>query len=550
MTADSSGPMVNDAVPSARTHAAAGRPERPRRRSLQFGLVVAAGIALRLVYVYPPWFASHADCATTGICALTILKGHPRVFYSGVRLGAFESYLTAMGFAIFGVSDWALASGSLLANALTLVVFGLFARETLEPRTSLFALLFLAIPSPSYMFWTSLPFSWAETMLFSAAVLWLAARMVRSGEAGSSAFGFGLAAGLAWWNCILTIAVSVPALVWIIARRPRLFRSRRFLGLSFAGLVLGALPWITFNVRYRLVSFRGNFAVTQAVDPGANTRSFFVYKLPELTVALDPTDSGPPRLPSVGAARVALAVVYLLATIAFVARLWARPKPGQRGERAANFAPEAVLFGVVAATALLNIFSGAGSVRGLMVRYALPVYFAVVVALARLCRPAARRARIFGLAAAIIVISLNLASYPWPGTTWRRDWLRRQDEGHRLAAFLDQRNIRYVVGDFWDSYPVNYFSKLEVKGITSVPGQDVYHLLHSLPQRPLPLALVAQDLTQLREVASLAGFAGRIYEIGPTSFTFIPSPNPPRRGLPRTIVQSVREALRAAGPRL
>src|SRR5437762_12204343 len=104
-----------------------------------------------------------------------------------------------------------------------------------------------------------MPLGYAETMLFGTVALLFAERIRRDGHTGFRTFAFGLVGGLGLWNSILSLAFLLPAFLWLPWRSGRLGMNIRFLALMFAGLLVGASPWIAYNVIYPFASFRSNF---------------------------------------------------------------------------------------------------------------------------------------------------------------------------------------------------------------------------------------------------------------------------------------------------
>ena len=129
--------------------------------------LILLGTFLRVLHAFPAYkFPGDADALGPGLRAFWILKGHTPVFYADARLGAFESYLHAAAFTLAGASRASMSLAPLVCGALGLVAFWFLIRSLLGEKLGALALLFLAFPSPAYIFWTYLPIGYVETMLF------------------------------------------------------------------------------------------------------------------------------------------------------------------------------------------------------------------------------------------------------------------------------------------------------------------------------------------------------------------------------------------------
>ncbi|MGZ5428928.1 MAG: glycosyltransferase, partial [Thermoanaerobaculia bacterium] len=214
---------------------------------------LAGGVALRTAYTYPVHrYLADADSLLTGMRAFRIAEGHLPVFYSGVRIGALESYVHAAVFAAFGASRATLAVAPFFSGVLMLLSFFFLARRLVGRQAACFALLVFAFPSPSFLYWTYMPNGYPETILLGLAALWAAAESREHPDSAALPALFGLAAGLAFWNSLQALACVVPgALLILLSRRGR-SGAARALGLAAAGFVLGAAPWIAYNAAHPL----------------------------------------------------------------------------------------------------------------------------------------------------------------------------------------------------------------------------------------------------------------------------------------------------------
>src|SRR6185295_4724518 len=93
-----------------------------------------------------------------------------------------------------------------------------------------------------------------------------------------------------------------------------------FLLLAPAGLLLGALPWIVYNVHHPLATFRNNFAARPAHGVASvldNARFLLATNLPEALASSEPLGPPPGQAPAFGALRVAVLLLIVGALALF-----------------------------------------------------------------------------------------------------------------------------------------------------------------------------------------------------------------------------------------
>ena len=527
---------------------------RAGTRPIAWAAVFLAGALVRVLAAYPvvrrPF---ESDVTLTGLTAFEILRGDLQIFLlNGVRNGALESYLHAAAFLLFGASRSTLYLAPLLAAVLLLPVYALFARELLGRREALAAAFFLAFPSPVVLELSDLPFGYVEMLLFTAVALWLACRVARLGPAPWSALGFGAAVGIAWWCSAMSVMGTLPAALWIALRRPGLLRNARFLALAVAGCVLGALPWITFNVRYPLLSFRNdlagwqsNFAFRpvggagQALD---NADRLASEHLPTLLVK--PLCAGPPLLADL---RWLAGAFYVLALVAACAGVATRSSWGSAGPGGERKIPPCLLpLLIVVLGCALFTFSAAGSIPGDTSRYLFPIGLAVPLLLAW------SWSRLHGWKPAVawtmaaLLTACNLAGYNLTGRQCREGGRRLAEAEDRLLGVLASQRIDYVFGGYWDVYALNFHSHERIKAIPDLDWADYHGYQKALGTSPARLALVGRKPGSVQALAARAGLQGRVESIDGLFEVFLPAPNPPPGTDPQQLVRQLREALQPA----
>lgn len=507
-------------------------------------VLLLSGVALRAAYQWPVHkYAADADSLLTGMRALAILDGHFPVFYSYVRLGALESYLHAAAFAFFGVSRGALTVAPVVSGALLLAVsFGLF-RSFLGRTTGLVAFALLALPSPSFIFWTHMPNGYPVTILLVGSTLLLTVRLGQLGPSRGRLLAFGLSAGLGWWCSLQIVTVLLPALAVLACARPDLRRLRAAL-LAGAGFLVGAFPWIAYNVRHPLATFLGNFAARPAGGRAAvvsNGRYLASVTLPALATTDGP--STPSALPIPGRRGVQASVV----TIFFAGLLWAaaRAARGSRPQNERDLRARAGL-ALLALVALVNcalyVVSEAGSRHGLDVRYVLPVYFAFAAGLAVLGRDLALKSKPLSLLLVAVVLAYNVTSYDLPGSANRRR-LQTLAEDDRIALrFFSENGIRVLCGDYWSVYPFNFLSRERILGIPARSDQDVYGYGDRISPSETVWALLSFQPEFVKALIAFTGWDGTERDPAPGYLAFLPERAPGTASRPPPTLAELRDA--------
>ncbi len=515
------------------------------RWSAAAALVLLAGMAVRLAATFPlHMWGADGDSLLSGMTALRVLEGKFPVFYSGVRLGALESYVHAAAFAVAGVSRTATAVAPLLSNAALLVVFLLLARGLLGRKQAVVATLFVAVPSASFLFWTYQPNAYPLTVLFCASTLLFADRLARRDGGALTAAAFGLSAGLGWWNSIQTVAVLLPAALWIVWHRPRVLRETRLFGTIAAGFLIGAGPWIAYNVVHPLATFRGNFVTRPAADGPqlfSNIHYLARYSFPELLVSTDPENGLNPPNALQKVLQVPAALIHASAALASIAlaTVWLL---GRRRKRLPP-PPWLLLLLVAAVMAALNIASEAGQTRGLTVRYLLPAYFLFPVALALMLGRLAARWRPAAGAAGAVVLVFNLAGIYWPGTAFRERLERDGRSEKDVLRFVEANGVKVVWGNYWYAYPLNFVSAERIIGLPYQTEFDYYGYEKRLPTAPTRWMLLSRAAGELETWISRTGDTGEIRDLGNSNWAFLPFPNPPRVETPAEAGRRLRSGI-------
>lgn len=487
---------------------------------------LCVGIAVRVLYAFPVHkYAADADSLLSAMRAFDIREGDLRVFYSYVRIGALESYMHLPAFLLLGVSREAIALAPLFSGILTLLAFFFFVRELLGREVACFALLFMAFPPPAYMAWTYMPNGYGETLLFCAATLWLVARIARKGAQGWSSLLLGLSAGLGWWNSVQTITCVAPALLWLAFRRPHFLRLPRFLLPVLAGFLLGAAPWIAYNAVHSFGSLEGNFAVRPAKGAKellSNATYFLKDQVGELTLEVNPYHEPREVSPVQRALRLPAAGIYFLAGIALLAGPFFRRLLAEQRKRGPQPGAFLLLWLTAGTIALVYVVSEAGTTRGLTVRYVLPLYIVIAAGLGVAIFLTTKWSRAVALLLALTLVMFHLSAYALPWTPQRRYWTELKVLDEKLLEFLETHRVRWVAGNYWIVYPLNFLSEERVLGVPFQELADHYGYGRGVPAAPSRWALVTRDPETMKRWLAATGLGGKTVPLGPGFSVFLP----------------------------
>jgi hypothetical protein len=518
---------------------AAGTPlpeaRRLDARALAVLALLLAGALVRIAITFPAHqYIGDADSLLTGMQAFQVLRGEAPVFFSGVRIGSIESHVAAAVFLLFGASRTTLALEPLLFGVGLLGALYGFYRELFPPDLARTALLFIAFPSPAFLSWTYMADGYAATLFLCAAILWAAALLWRRGPSPARVVFFGVAAGLGWWQSFETLGVLGAALIWLLVCRPELRRLRRQWrpwALGLAGFLLGAFPWIAYNVVWPLQTFRGNYAASPASGLGAiasNARYFLTYSLPEIVtpdheawteLLNDPAGALHGRM------RFSIRLLFAAAALLFLAVPLLRGRAAEVVGRRVPFPAWLLFVLVIAAYAVLNVFSAAGQVRGVSVRYVLPIYLVVPGMLVLFLSLVAARSRALAVLLALAVVLFNATAYHWPGRASRVAWRAEAERDERLVELLRRRGVTGIVGGYWIAYPVNFLSHERILALPCFADYYDYRGRRP-PQRLYRWALVSAWPEELEKWAARAGVTGSLELAAPRRAVFFLAPNP------------------------
>ena len=499
------------------------------RYDIATGVLLAVGALVRALAAFPVHkLSGDADSLLTGMCALHVLHGHFPAFLAVARQGAAECYLAAGAFAIFGYSRGSLFGEAFLMDVAGLVAAYFFARELIGRKLACLALLIFAVPSAAVLLITYMPVGHSTTFFLMAMSLFLTARIERVGPSVGNVALWGLFAGLGVWHTLLTLGVSLPAAVWLIASRADV-RRLRHLATALGGAVVGAAPWIAYNVLHPLAYFKESVALggrhdlhQTIVNAGyALTNDVVGLVVPRATTFI----------PVLAHLRPVV-LAFFAATIGYAAfalgrAVWTRGRATDASTKAATLA----LLVVVGSVAILAP-SGVGAPGGWTVRYMLGVWLVAVPLAALLVHRVWRSSRVVATVAVACVVVLPLTSYTWPGMPVREAREQALTADSQLIGRLRAERVDAAIGNYWSVYPINFLTKDQIRGVPCAATADWldYEARVSGHARWALVEFTNATRSWIPVFVHRRGVKGRFDSSVPGYRLFLPSPNPPHAG--------------------
>jgi 4-amino-4-deoxy-L-arabinose transferase-like glycosyltransferase len=403
------------------------------------GLLIAAGIAGRVVIWLSPWGVPEADEAAGGLMARHLFSGDFSLFYWGQGYGGpLEAVLAAPVVAIFGDSWIGLRLVPIVLCGLTAVVVWRIGLRTMSRYGAITAAAVYWC-FPSYLLWKSIHFHvfYASGMLLGTLALLLVLRL-RDQPSRRDVALLGLVAGLGLWQSFQLVTIVPVAVAWLLLRRRDAVRLLPFAG---PGLLAGLVPVLVSNLSHSWWSLHiGEIGIQSSYPSRIGT--FFTDTLPMSFDTRAPCTRHWFLFPVAGVA------VYAALIAGFLVLAWRSWRANRE------------LLIVVAAT-----FPLIASISQLTGTFANPVYVVVLMPVLALLLGAGISGPAQGLLAMGAVVVLLGGSFAdlranevngqaRPGCLAPGSYLPR-DFGP-LIDTLDKLGISRVYANYWVAYRIDY----------------------------------------------------------------------------------------------
>lgn len=287
-------------------------------------LSAVAGVALRIWAATTSLGVIDADEAVVGLMARDWLDGQATVFYWGQSYGGSqESLLVALVYAALPAAPLASKLVPAALHAATALIVWRLGKTMFSARAGLVAGALFWIWPAAFVWWSiKARGHYSVTLVLGTAALFLAVRLAGGLEGWPrrlAAAGFGLAAGLGWWASFQIVFVVAPGAIWLVLRRGR----TALVDLAWAApaAVVGALPWLAWNLTHSFASFRQPPVVAAAPPYWQRIEAFFTDAFPRAVGAVLPySDEWTGRGFGVLALLVVVGCLGLAATAAWTRR--------------------------------------------------------------------------------------------------------------------------------------------------------------------------------------------------------------------------------------
>jgi 4-amino-4-deoxy-L-arabinose transferase-like glycosyltransferase len=243
--------------------------------------VVLVGVALRVWVLTSSLGPFDSDEATGGLVARHFLHGEGSVFLWGNNYGGtLEAILTAPLFAVFGSGLVTLKLVPIGAFAAACLLTWRIGLRTVGPDAARLGAALLWVASGTVVVLsTKARLYYGSSMVITCATVLLCLRLAEKPSRRDLAV-LGLVLGLGLWTAPFVFYVALPALLWLFTTRPRLLLE---LPWAVPGSVLGAAPWLSYNLR------TGWSALHEHHDPipiptsyGIRLHDFYTRTVPKL----------------------------------------------------------------------------------------------------------------------------------------------------------------------------------------------------------------------------------------------------------------------------
>ncbi len=248
-------------------------------------VVILAGIALRLFLIAHDWPLANSDEGTMGIMALHIANqgAHP-IFLDGQNyLGAWQAYLGAALFRLFGASLFSLRLGLLLMVTLFLLSSYALARLLYTKKLALITAILLSLGSAYVLTWQLVASGgYPETLLCSSAAFTLASWLALSyrpdapwhhhlGRRCAGYLCWGVIVGWGLWSHLLVLPfVAASALILALCCWQEIV-SVLLPSCALIGMLVGAFPLLWYN--FHAAPGQDSLSILRGLEAGSSGKT-------------------------------------------------------------------------------------------------------------------------------------------------------------------------------------------------------------------------------------------------------------------------------------
>jgi hypothetical protein len=457
------------------------------RWAVLVGVTFVAGVVLRVWLYRSNLGIPNSDEAVFGLMAMHAMHGEFTTFLWGQAYGGSQEALLAVPlFAVFGPSWIALRMVSFVLTAVAALVVWRVGLRTIGSRAA-------AVAGAAYWIWP--PFLlfhlghqygfYASGVTYCGLILLLALQIVERPSRLRVGL-LGLVLGLAFWQTPQMVPIAVPALAWMVWRRPG---SLRHIWVAVPLALIGAAPWLSYNARHDWSSLSLPFADTSYI----HRLRVFVSPLIGMTIGLRTPFTQELLLP-----RLVTYLVYVVLLVLFVVSAIKT-----RTRLVSLLYAVAIVFPFVYAIQPLTKVSSEP-------RYLLIATPVLTLLLAQLATTYARAIAALAIAAALSIVTLHRMDFTAQGGA--QDPLAPPPADFRpLIATLDRVGLTRVYADYWVAYRLDFETHERIiaannrfRSATFMNGQVTPPIdLWRYPPYAVKVAAASHGFVFLREATAL-----------------------------------------------
>ena len=232
---------------------------------------IALGVGFRAYALAYHTGGFDSDEAVTGLMARHLLTDplDHQAFYWGTNYGGtLQAIVAALPFAFVGSSVLALKLTEVLWHAVAAVLVWRIGIRLIDRHAGIVAAVVVWVWPALTVQWSTKARGFYGALEVLGLVLFLCAlRIADRPDSRMDWVAAGAAAGLGWWTNPQIVYLAIPAGLWLVIRNRRAlaeaFRSRAWVW-AVPSAVVGASPWLYWNLQHQWISLRGG------ANPGIN----------------------------------------------------------------------------------------------------------------------------------------------------------------------------------------------------------------------------------------------------------------------------------------